>query len=330
MPPVSPLDSFRTTVRLSRQTYDFLKQQANSSGRTAESIIEETLKNALPKASYALGVEHPEEWGDLLATRFIQFMPALFVLKHSDEAVVYANPAYEREFKVPLNQLRGKKITDFAIGLLERGRLSEDFHDVAKSREAAEFMEPVTHEGGRMSAYHTVRYAFDLRNSLGTDQTYIADFSYPWACTYAAKDETPQISTEEMCQHVLTWPVKVQGLCRAALEHSPVALVIKDASSMKIVWANEVFFNLAKKSRPELASRDELIGQTTKAVWKLDDYHPIVLNDESVKATNQASYFNEPSLPDSGQGRGAAIHLRDQYPSKGQGFFRHWGSSRSS
>ena len=111
-------DLVRTTVRLTPQTHDALKKEAVRSGTTAEAIIEKTLQDALQKISYASGVQHPEEWGDLLATRVIQFLPALFVVKQANQAVVYANAAYEREFKVPLDQLRGKKITDFSIGFL--------------------------------------------------------------------------------------------------------------------------------------------------------------------------------------------------------------------
>lgn len=283
-------DLTRTTIRLPKDVHEMLKDVASKLDETAEALIARSLRETLPKLSFHLRVEHPVGWGEILALRFVQFMPAPFVIKGRDESVIYANPAYEHEFGVNLAQLRGKQITDFGFLSFQRGQLHNDFKEVVETEAPRHFIEAMTLQNRMTIPYQVIRYVF---NTL--DAHYVGDFSFRWATVYATDEDRQGLSTDQLCEAILNAHphLDIARLVVPALEKAPLSIVIKDAESMRTVWCNATFVDLAKKVRKGVQTKDDLIGRTTKEIWGLSDHHPIVLNDAAVVHAKKGDYFNE-------------------------------------
>jgi hypothetical protein len=274
--------------------HEDLKRVSSAAGKSSETIIQDGLRALLPKLSFHLGASHPQDWGDLLATRFVQFLTTPFVVKDKDQNVVYANPAYEAEFRIPLVQLRGKSITDFEFISWERDTIHQDIQEVVESGKPKEVVAAVTSPDGITTPYRSVRFRFEDPKKGKPEKFFIGDFTFAWTKSPHKPDR--HVAVESLCEKVLTSPIPagIQALFPLALNEAPLATVIKKATDMTIVWGNKQFVELVKAHSPMSdATLDSLIGETTLDIWHLSDSHPVAVNDFTVRETGKAMYVTE-------------------------------------
>jgi len=282
-------DFVQTTVRLPPELSRQLKITAAHLDVSIQDFLISIIRQELERHGYETErqIVIPSTMTPALAELVLLSMPCFAVIKDRQARIEWINYFYEKELDAPLLRVAGRSFTEAGLARgFSKERIEANIRRTFKSGQPTPSIETMVIKE-RYVTVRAQRFVFN-ENKLGDISFIVGDIH--------ERDFDADPNVILRMQKTKLDP-RLETLFVPFLEAAPVAIAVKRPPAERnsvIVWANEAYVQLTGKKKA-----GDVIGRTTREVFRLPHDHPVLLSEARV-AKGQARMSREklPGLPE--------------------------------